>query len=283
MRICLTVSLFFYTALSFCQSESVEIEGAIILSDSQDPSPALGTVRWNGQDFEGWDGEWKSFTKSSSSSVFESSSISDIDGNSYRTITIGSQTWMRENLRTSRYNDGTAIPELTLEAQWTNSTPGWCWYQNDPFKNPDYGKLYNWYALSPTTNGNKNVCPEGWHVPTDLELTDLLDTLDPADVNPNHTNVQSTVAGGKMKHVGNEYWIDQHILDSNESGFTQLPSGFRSNVGPFFNIGTAAYLWSVDEDSEFQAWSRWISTTQPSVSRSATNKRHGLAVRCLKD
>ena len=96
--------------------------------------------------------------------------IKDVDGNVYKTVTIGTQTWMAENLKVSKYSDGTPIPNITDNIQWSNLTTGaWSYYNNDASNNTKYGKLYNWYVVSPITNGNKNVCPSGWHVPTDAE------------------------------------------------------------------------------------------------------------------
>ncbi|NDF60572.1 MAG: hypothetical protein EB100_05775, partial [Crocinitomicaceae bacterium] len=117
--------------------------------------------------------------------------ISDNDGNTYKTVYIGTQQWMAENLKVTKYNDGTSIPNISNNTQWSNLTTGaWSYYNNDVANNAKYGKLYNWYAVSPTTNGNKNVCPTGWHVPTDAEWTVLTDYLG-----------GENVAGGKMKEV----------------------------------------------------------------------------------
>ena len=109
--------------------------------------------------------------------------IKDVDGNVYKTVTIGTQTWMAENLKVSKYNDGTIIPNIADDVQWWKLTTGaWSYYKNDAANNAKCGKLYNWYAVSLTTNGNKNVCPAGWHVPTDAEWTILTDYLGGASV-----------------------------------------------------------------------------------------------------
>ena len=102
--------------------------------------------------------------------------IKDVDGNTYKTVTIGTQIWMAENLKTSKYNDGTDIPNVTIAKQWTELTTGaWCNYNNSDSLGKIYGKLYNWYATNPTTNGNKNVCPSGWHLPNNTEWNSLID------------------------------------------------------------------------------------------------------------
>ena len=120
--------------------------------------------------------------------------IKDIEGNLYKTVTIGTQQWMAENLKVSKYIDGTTIPNITDNTQWENNTTGaWSYYNNDAANNTKYGKLYNWYAVSKTTNDNKNVCPTGWYVPTDAEWTVLTDYLG-----------GTTVAGGKKSSRHNK-------------------------------------------------------------------------------
>jgi hypothetical protein len=101
--------------------------------------------------------------------------VKDVDNNRYDVVTIGTQTWMAENLKTTRYNDGTVIPLITDDTAWatasTNGAPGYCWYDNLSSNLIVYGALYNWYSINSSSNGNKNVCPTGWHVPTDSEWT----------------------------------------------------------------------------------------------------------------
>jgi uncharacterized protein (TIGR02145 family) len=156
--------------------------------------------------------------------------VKDIDNNRYDIITIGTQTWMAENLKTTRYNDGSLIPLITDGTAWgtasPNEAPGYCWY-NAPNESTNliaYGALYNWYAINPSTNGNKNVCPVGWHVPTDGEWDILRDHLDPA------ANGNTNIAGGKMKEAGLAHWITPNIGATNESGFAGLPGGFRTTL-----------------------------------------------------
>ena len=127
----------------------------------------------------------------------------------------------------SKYNDGTIIPNIADDVQWWKLTTGaWSYYKNDAANNAKYGKLYNWYAVSPTTNGNKNVCPTGGHVPTDAEWTVLTDYLGGA-----------SVAGGKMKEVGITSWNSPNTDATNTSLFTGLPGGYRISDGNFNLIG----------------------------------------------
>lgn len=155
-------------------------------------------------------------------------SVSDIDGNIYKTIQIGAQAWMAENLKTTKFNDGSPIPYIADATDWSQlSAPGYCWYNNDAesFKTV-IGALYNWYTTDVAGNGGKNVCPSGWHVPTDPEWTILTDYLGGL-----------SVAGGKLKESGISHWQSPNINASNESGFTAIPGGYRSYTdGAYFSI-----------------------------------------------
>jgi uncharacterized protein (TIGR02145 family) len=141
---------------------------------------------------------------------------------------------MAENLKTSKYSDGTMIPNITDNTQWKNDSSGaWCYYNNDVANNAKYGKLYNWYAVSKTSNGNKNVCPNGWHVPSDTEWKVLTDYLG-----------GDSVAGSKMKEVGTSSWYSPNTDATNTSLFSGLPGGNRNNNGNYNNIGNNGNWWS---------------------------------------
>jgi uncharacterized protein (TIGR02145 family) len=206
------------------------------------------------------------------------------NGYNYPTIILGNgQEWMAHNLRTTQYNDGTSIPLVTDPNQWAansiNSTtlPMMCWYDNDQatYTANDFGALYNWYAVNPLTNGNKNVCPAGWHVPNDAEWTNLINYLDPNAAGGNNTNT----AGDKMKSTGTQHWHDA----TNESGFLGLPGGDRSYYGSFYLIGSAGYWWSSTEDSTNNVWGRYLSSSSGGAYRSNFYEATGLSVRCLRD
>jgi uncharacterized protein (TIGR02145 family) len=199
--------------------------------------------------------------------------ITDAENNTYKTVTIGTQTWMAENLKVTKYNDGTAIPNITDNTQWSQlSTGAWSYYNNDVANNAKYGKLYNWYAVSKISNGNKNVCPTGWHVPTDAEWTVLTEYLGSA-----------SVAGGKMKEVGTTSWNSPNTDATNTSLFTGLPGGFRYNDGSFNSIGNFGYWWSSTEDSTINAWFRYLGSANGVAGRNDGTKSIGLSVRCLRD
>ena len=199
--------------------------------------------------------------------------IKDIDGNVYKTVTIGTQTWMAENLKVSKYSDGTTIPNIIDNAQWQNNTTGaWSYYNNDATNNSKYGKLYNLYAVSKTTNGNKNVCPTGWHVPSDAEWSILTDFLG-----------GDSIAGGKMKEVGTTSWNSPNTGATNISLFTGLPGDYRNYNGSYFNIGSFGSWWSSTEFDTYYAWSRDLGSNGGLAGYYYNTKDFGLSVRCLKD
>jgi uncharacterized protein (TIGR02145 family) len=201
------------------------------------------------------------------------SNITDAEGNSYKIVFIGTQQWMAENLKVSKYSDGTTIPNITDNTQWQNNTTGaWAYYNNDAANNAKYGKLYNWYAVSPTTNGNKNVCPSGWHVPTDAEWTVLIDYLG-----------GEGIAGGKMKEVGTSNWDELNTESTNVSLFTALPGGYRDLDGGFDFMGGNGYWWSSIEYDSNDAWICRLYNNGGSVASYSNGKGYGFSVRCLKD
>jgi uncharacterized protein (TIGR02145 family) len=195
--------------------------------------------------------------------------VKDINGNTYKTVYIGLQEWMAENLKVNKYNDGTVIPNITDNTKWGGNNIGaWAYYNNDASKNAKYGKLYNWYAVS----GRKNVCPTGWHVPSDDEWTILTDYLG-----------GETVAGGKMKEVGTTNWNSPNAGATNMSLFTGLPGGYRSRDGNYNYIGNSGGWWSSTEYITYYAWGRNLSNSSGNAHRNDSGKEGGLSVRCLRD
>ena len=196
--------------------------------------------------------------------------VEDIDGNIYNTVSIGNQCWTKENLRVSRYNDGTLIPIVTDSTTWVSLiTGGRSWYDNDSTANEiPYGNLYNWYAV----NDSKKLCPDGWHVPTDAEWTILTNTLG-----------GSSVAGAKMKSTDTDYWNSVPLGTDNSSSFSALPGGFRNSVGSFLNIRGIAFFWSATENDLSTGWFQLLAGGNFSVSRLNGFKSFGASVRCLRD
>ena len=195
--------------------------------------------------------------------------VKDADGNLYRTVTIYTQVWMAENLKTTKYDDGTDIPLVTENTAWYNlATPGYCWYNNDATTNKNvYGALYNWY----TVNSGK-LCPSGWHVPTDVEWTTMISRIGGAPT-----------AGGKLKESGTIHWSSPNTGATNETGFTALPGGGRNSSGNFSKIHQMGFWWSSTESSSTVALYQTMNSNSSSIDSSSDNKKTGFSVRCLKD
>jgi uncharacterized protein (TIGR02145 family) len=216
--------------------------------------------------------------------------ISDIDGNIYNTVLIGAQCWTKENLRVRRYNKGRSIPFDAIggsggsSSTWSNLTIGaHTIYANDSTTTPSnrtkYGYLYNWYAAkgiyttgTMTSTDTLNICPEGWHVPTDADWTTLTTELG-----------GESVAGGKMKSIGTAYWSSQSAGTDNSSGFSALPGGYRIKDGSFNNLRNSAVFWRATEDNANNAWSSRLEYNSNNVSRNSYEKQYGASIRCLKD
>jgi len=200
----------------------------------------------------------------------KTNSVKDVDGNVYKAVPIGTQVWMAENLKTTKYNDGTAIPLVKDDKAWEAlSTPAYCWYKNDEVTNKNkYGALYNWY----TVNTNK-LCPSGWHVSTDAEWTTLTTYLK-----------GDSVAGGKLKETGTVHWQSPNKGATNESGFTALPGGYRISYGGSFGyIGNNGYWWSPVKDSSSIASYRYIGYGTNNLFSTSYSKHSGFSVRCVRD
>jgi uncharacterized protein (TIGR02145 family) len=197
-------------------------------------------------------------------------SITDQQGNLYKTIVIGAQEWMAENLKTTVYRNGDAIPNVTANFQWEGSNSGaWCSYNNNSQYDCPYGKLYNWYA----TSDPRNLCPTGWHIPTDAEWTVLTNYLGGLGT-----------AGGKMKSNGTQYWEIANSGADNASGFSGLPGGYRSNSnGVFSGVGSFGSWWSATTSLVSNAWSRDLYNNNSEIGRNGSTKGNGLSVRCLRD
>jgi uncharacterized protein (TIGR02145 family) len=204
-------------------------------------------------------------------------------------VQIGTQCWTKENLRVTKYSDGTSIP-LDNSGGTTGDGSGQTWrsrtigartiYEHSASNLTTYGFLYNWYAAKGiATTGStsyKNLCPAGWHVPSDGEWSILTTHLG-----------GENVAGGKMKSTGTTLWTSPNTGATNESGFTGLPGGCRNNDGSFYGIGNNAFFWTVTEISfDNYAWFRVLYINNGFVKRdfsSVNFKEIGFSVRCLRD
>ena len=256
---------------SFTQEIQLEIEGAIKIGDAT-TAPVPGTIRWTGTDFEGWDGEeWISLTIGT---VYQEP-VLDYDNNSYKTIKIGSQIWMAENLRVAHYQDGSPITNITDSTSWADTEEGaWCWYENDISYETTYGKLYNFHAVD-TAIG---LCPAGWHVPTLADIQDLFDFLNFITIEFPNT------AGGQMKEQGFVHWNGPNYAATNASGFTGLPGGVRTIYSNFQNLGDYGWWWLSTGDDGMNADLMSLESTAPDLTfNEKIDQSSGLAVRCIQD
>jgi uncharacterized protein (TIGR02145 family) len=234
---------------------------------------------------------YKFNTPKSSAINLPKPNLTDIDGNTYQSISICDQIWTKTNLNVSKYSDGTPIPQVQDPNQWNNLITGaWCYYNDDPNNGDVYGKLYNWYAVAGIHDEasyddpslRKNLAPQGWHIPNDSEWGTLINCLDPsANGDKHHRNK----AGSKLKAT-NSCWQRPNTDASNESGFTGLPGGFRSNISGFNNLGTDGYWWSSSEAGNRCVWWFNINCEDGSaylVLNNSMYKSFGISVRCVKN
>jgi len=196
-------------------------------------------------------------------------SVVDVDGNVYKTVVIGMQTWMGENLKVTKFNDGQSIPLVDDRFSWSNlNSPGYCWQTNNPNSNKNkYGALYNWYTVN-----TKKLCPIGWHVPSDSEWTILSTYLG-----------GEKFTGGKLKVKGTTFWLIPNIDATNETGFGAISAGMRYTDGSFGGIGVYGNWWSSSERDLGIAYFRYIHFNSGEVYRDTDKFNRGLSVRCLQD
>jgi uncharacterized protein (TIGR02145 family) len=207
------------------------------------------------------------------------SSITDSDGNIYTSVTIGTQVWLVENLRTTRFKDGTPIPQVTDATAWgALSSGGYCWYNNNESSNKTtYGAIYNWQAAI-------DVCPTGWHLPTDAEWKTLEKSQIMSSADAEATGWRySGLVGGKLKESGTSHWTITAADVTNSTGFTALPGGDRDSDVGFTDLGNYSFFWSATEDGTPRAWYRRLNNDNAGVHRNSSRKATGYSVRCLKD
>jgi uncharacterized protein (TIGR02145 family) len=196
--------------------------------------------------------------------------LTDQDGKTYKTVTIGTQVWMAENLKTTKYRNGDPIPNVTNIDQWKFLTTGaYCNYDNNSKKVKRYGNLYNWYAVS----DQRNIAPIGWHIPTNDEWETLISFL-----------------GGEFITY-NKIIESQNNSITNESGFTALLGGYRGKITfggaelgyNYAYEGMYGLWWSSNEFSSLMAWCRYINTISTDIKSATGYKYHGYSIRCIKD
>ena len=193
--------------------------------------------------------------------------VKDIDGNVYRTIVVGGQVWMAENLKTTKFSDGSNISLVPGFTAWLRlTTPGYCWFDNNPeLYKTGYGALYNWH----TVNTGK-LCPKGWHVPDDEEWNTLIEYLGGLDI-----------AGGSLKEEGTGHWYNPNIGATNESGFSAIPGGARGVDGTFILLGKLCAFWSSTMHDTWSAQSINIESSNARVKDIAYGVTNGMSIRCI--
>jgi len=202
--------------------------------------------------------------------VTTNSGVTDLCGKSYKEIIIGNQTWISENLSTCKYRNGDPIPHVKDDATWASLTTGaYCYFNNDSTKYAAiYGKIYNWFAVT----DSRGLAPTGWHIPSQTELTTMINTLGGA-----------ATAGGKMKTTGTTY-CSTNTSATNTSGFSGLPAGDRRGFnGVFNNIGVFGGFWSTTQFDSSNAWNFRLYCNSAEATIGNDGKRHGFSVRIIKD
>jgi uncharacterized protein (TIGR02145 family) len=198
-----------------------------------------------------------------------STRVTDADLNTYSTVIIGTQLWMGESLKTTKYTNGTTIPttpDINTDISG-ESNPEYQWpVDGDEANVAAYGRLYTWYAVT-----NHNVCPTGFHVPSDTELETLKAYLGGQDV-----------AGGKLKETGTAHWQSPNTGATNETHFTALPASYRVPAGTFIILNEASYLWSATNGIGPLAWGQGMIYTDATLIRNGYTKTDGVSVRCMK-
>jgi len=220
------------------------------------------------------------------------STVVDIDGNTYPVVTIGTQVWIAKNLATTRYTDGTSVTYVSDNTTWTTTTaPALSWYNNDVANKATYGGLYNWYAVDMASNGNKNICPTGWHVPSDAEWTTMENYLIANGYNYDGTTTGNKIGKAMATATGWTSYTGTGTIGNtdypsyqNKSGFSALPGGYRQlSSGTFLNAGITGGFWSSTQYGATSAWDRYLSCINAYSYRNDGSKRGGFSVRCTKD
>ena len=196
--------------------------------------------------------------------IYANWTVTDIDGNVYHITTIGDQSWMVENLQTTKVNDGTAISLVTDATAWSNlNSPGYCWYDNNLVSNKiPYGALYNWHSV-----GTGKLAPTGWRVASDSDWA-ILGTF--------------VSSAGKLKEAGTSHWSAPNTDATNETGFSALPGGYRYNYGTYSFLGQYGHWWTSAEKDSGNTWNRDMHFNDPTLFRNNYNKKYGFSVRCIQ-
>ena len=223
------------------------------------------------------------FAQIKTNKITEFGVVADIDSNLYKTIKIGSQIWMTENLKVTRYRNGEPIELVSDSAKWKSfNGPAYCYFQNDSSNFHFLGKLYNWFAI----DNFKGICPAGWHVPKDSEWKKLEKFLGMpvAELDEYEARGVETNIGNKLKSADKNLWNHpSDFSELNTSGFTAFPAGYRNENGQFNGLNEIAMWWTASDFSGEYAWIRSIYFDNTGIDGVNLDKHNGLSVRCIKD
>jgi uncharacterized protein (TIGR02145 family) len=261
MKLLLPILIVLTHLPGYTQNLVVRLDRSLQIGNPVDSFAPAGVLRWSGINFEVTDGEsWYLLTEP------KFGSVTDIDGNVYLTAYIGSRQWMLENLRTTRFKDGTPIQLSSSSSDWGLAVSSYCWVNNDPNSNLKYGKLYNGY----TATNSRGLCPAGWQVPFYGDWSDL--ALDLGGQN---------FCGGKLKEMGHSHWQSNNAEATNESGFTALGAGLRAGNGDFVNLKLIGYWWASNGSGQDVYYAN-LYHYNGRLDINLADKLNGLSVRCVR-
>ena len=204
--------------------------------------------------------------------------VTDIDGNVYNTVTIGSEVWLAENLKVTKYRNGDAIPNVTVNTQWGKITTGaYCNYYHNPTNADTYGRLYNWFAV----NDNRNLAPAGYHVATETEYVTLVNYINFQTNGFNLGKILASTSGWLESEEEGDIGNDQ--ASNNSSGFTGVPAGYHSVDDNFYFLKDFAMFWTATEKNSSNAYIRKMEASAGGMPNYDAPKRFGYSVRCVKD
>jgi uncharacterized protein (TIGR02145 family) len=225
--------------------------------------------------------------------LWDNSVITDFDGNSYETVQIGDQVWMTENMRTTHMSDGTPIDRIEEDADWMllgSDAMAYSYYENRTTAPDTFGILYTWSAALngaessfDVPSGIQGVCPNGWHIPSDVEWKILEIEMGLSELISNEDGWRGWDEGGKLKITGTSLWKAPNDLATNESGFSALPAGFRDADGSFSHLGSFTAFWSTTGYDADGAWMRGLHAWRGEITRDVYPRKNGFSVRCLRD
>jgi len=225
--------------------------------------------------------------------LWDNSSITDIDGNEYATIQIGDQVWMAENLKSVRYSDGVSIPFAESVDEWmalSADSRGYCFYDNSQLAFSTYGALYTWPAAMNSVdssnienNAVQGVCPSGWHLPGNAEWIQLEVQLGMSELLAKDEGWHGWDEGGMLKEPGTSLWVEPNLFATNSSGFSAIPGGFRDTLGIYRSGGSYTAFWSSTGGDDEVAWLMGLHAGRGEILREKYPVKDGYSVRCIKN